>query len=161
MKSVRIRITYIMKYVVLAAIVAFVVLLMLYASGSNKPFEEMKKAVSSSLDKSSLVEQDAAAFKREFGLNAADYTGVMYYASEGNISAEEVILVKVKNDRQVQEVVAAFERQIKAKISDFDGYAPEAVKILEDAKQSVRGKYIFLAAAPKAEEYLEVFSSSL
>ena len=38
---------------------------------------------------------------------------------------------------------------------------PEEVKLLEDAVQSVRGTYIFFAAAPKAEEYLEVFSNSL
>ena len=161
MKSGRPGIARFMKYVILILIMAFVVLLLLYASGSSRPFNEVERAVSSSLDKSNLTRQDGTAFKRRFGLSEADYAGVMYYASEFSISAEEVLLIQVKDESQVQEVTAAIEKQVEARKNDFDGYAPEEVKLLEDAKQSVRGRYIFFAAAPKAEEYLEVFSSSL
>ena len=155
------RIARVMTYVVLVLTIAFVVVLMIYASGSSRPFEEVEDAVSRSLDKSNLTLQDGAAFKREFGLSEADYAGVMYYASEFSISAEEVLVVLVKDESQVQEVTEAIDKQVEARKNDFDGYAPEEVKLLEDAKQSVRGRYIFFAAAPKAEEYLEAFSSSL
>lgn len=155
------RIARVMKYVVLVLTIAFVVVLMIYASGSSRPFKEVEDAVSRSLDKSNLTLQDGAAFKREFGLSEADYAGVMYYASEFSISAEEVLVVLVKDESQVQEVTEAIDKQVEARKNDFDGYAPEEVKMLEDAKQSVRGRYIFFAAAPKAEEYLEAFSSSL
>ena len=155
------RIARVMKYVVLVLTIAFVAVLMIYASGSSRPFEEVEDAVSRSLDKSNLTLQDGAAFKREFGLSEADYAGVMYYASEFSISAEEVLVVLVKDESQVQEVTEAIDKQVEARKNDFDGYAPEEVKLLEDAKQSVRGRYIFFAAAPKAEEYLEAFSSSL
>lgn len=151
----------VMKYVVLVLIAAFVAVLMIYASGSSRPFEEVEDAVSRSLDKSNLTLQDGAAFKRKFGLSEADYAGVMYYASEFSISAEEVLVILVKEESQVQEVTEAIDRQVEARKNDFDGYAPEEVKLLEDAKQSVRGRYIFFAAAPKAEEYLEAFSDSL
>lgn len=155
------RIARVMKYVVLVLTIAFVVVLMIYASGSSRPFKEVEDAVSRSLDKSNLTLQDGAAFKREFGLSEADYAGVMYYASEFSISAEEVLVVLVKDESQVQEVTEAIDKQVEARKNDFDGYAPEEVKLLEDAKQSVRGRYIFFAVAPKAEEYLEAFSSSL
>ena len=85
----------------------------------------------------------------------------MYYASEFSISAEEVLVILVKDESQVQEVTEAIDKQTEARKNDFDGYAPEEVKLLEDAKQSVRGRYIFFAAAPEAEEYLEAFSNSL
>lgn len=155
------RIARVMKYVILVLTIAFVAVLMIYASGSSRPFKEVEDAVSGSLDKSNLTLQDGAAFKREFGLSEADYAGVMYYASEFSISAEEVLVVLVKDESQVQEVTEAINKQVEARKNDFDGYAPEEVKLLEDAKQSVRGRYIFFAAAPKAEEYLEAFSSSL
>lgn len=151
----------VMKYVVLVLVIAFVAMLLIYASGSSRPFKEVEDAVSGSLDKSNLTLQDGTAFKREFGLNEADYAGVMYYASEFSISAEEVLVILVKDESQVQEVTEAIDKQVEARKNDFDGYAPEEVKLLEDAKQSVRGRYIFFAAAPKAEEYLEAFSNSL
>ena len=161
MRTGRFRIARVMKYIVLLLIIVFVAALMIYASGSSRPFEEVEKAVSSSLDKSNLTLQDGSAFKRAFGLSEADYAGVMYYASEFNISAEEVLVVLVKDESQIREVTEAIEKQVEARKNDFDGYAPEEVKLLEDAKQSVRGRYIFFAAAPKADEYLEAFSNSL
>ena len=94
----------IMKYVVLVLVIAFVAMLLIYASGSSRPFKEVEDAVSGSLDKSNLTLQDGTAFKREFGLNEADYAGVMYYASEFSISAEEVLVILVKDESQVQEV---------------------------------------------------------
>ena len=151
----------VMKYIVLAAVLAFVVLLMLFTSESSRPFEEVAKAVEDSLDDESLIEQNGARLKRNFGLNAADYSGVMYYSSESNISAEEVLLIKVKNTDQIQQVTNAIEDRVEARRNDFEGYLPEEVQLLDDARQSVRGTYIFYAASPKADEYLDTFSASL
>ena len=151
----------IMKYIVFVLIIAFVVVLMLYNSGSSKPYEEVRQSLEAALDKESLTEQDQTALRRNFNLNAADYAGVMYYSTGANISAEEVLLVKVKNDSQVQEVVDAINERIDSRISDFEGYAPDEVKLLEDARQSVRGTYIFYACSPDADKYLSVFSGSL
>ena len=161
MTSEKPGIAYIMKYVVFVLIIGFVVLLMLFMSGSNKPFEEVSGSVEDSLDKEALTVQDAALFKRNFGLNAADYTGVMYYSSGANMSAEEVLLVKVKRDSQVQEVVDAIDERIQSRINDFEGYAPDEVKLLQDAGQSVRGTYIFYACSQDADRYLSIFSGSL
>lgn len=151
----------IMKYVVFVLIIAFVVVLMLYNSGSSKPYEEVRQSLEAALDKESLTEQDQTALRKNFNLNAADYAGVMYYSTGANISAEEVLLVKVKNDSQVQEVTAAVDQRIESRINDFEGYAPDEVKLLENARRSVRGTYIFFACSPKADEYLSAFNSSL
>ena len=151
----------IMKYVSFILILAFVVLLMMYNSGSSRPYEEIRQSVEAALDKESLTEQDITVFKRNFNLNAADYAGVMYYTTGANMSAEEVLLVRVKDDSQIREVTSAVGQRIESRITDFEGYAPEEVKLLEDARQSVRGKYIFYACSPKADEYTSIFNSSL
>lgn len=151
----------IMKYVVFVLIIAFVVLLMLFASGSSKSFEEVSGGVEDSLDTEVLTAQETAVFKRNFGLNAADYSGVLYYSAGANMSAEEVLLIKVKSESQVQEVTDAIDDRIESRINDFEGYAPDEVKLLRDAKQSVRGTYIFYACSAEADKYLSAFGSSL
>lgn len=75
-KKITIRV---MRYVTLLLIVGFVALLLIYTSGSNRPFEKVEKSVEASLDKENMKRQDGTALKRNFGLNAADYDGVMYY----------------------------------------------------------------------------------
>ena len=151
----------IMKYIIVAVILAYIAVLMAYASGSSRPFEEVEAALSSALDGSGLKKMDSQMLKRNFGLNSADYAGVMYFASESSMSAEEVLLIRVSGDSQVQEVADAGSERITSRKNAFDGYAPEQVKLLEDAQQSVRGRYVFFAVSPDAEEYRAVFDGSL
>lgn len=149
------------KYITAVLIIVFVVLMLRYASGSTKSFSEISEAVEASLDTETLVSQDGQALKRYYGLNSADYTGVLYYSSEFSISAEEVLLIEVKNESQVQEVRDAIEKRLENRINDFEGYAPEQVQILEAAQIQVRGRFIFVAVSENAEEYREAFTGSL
>lgn len=151
----------IMKYVILAAVVAYIAVLLIYASGSSRPFDEVEKSMSSALKDSGLKKMDSQMLKRNFGLNSADYAGVMYYASESSMSAEEVLLIRVSGESQVQEVTDAINERISSRTGAFEGYAPEQVKLLEDAQQSVRGKYIFFAVSSDAEKYRAAFDRSL
>jgi len=43
----------------------------------------------------------------------------------------------------------------------FEGYAPEQARLLESARQSVRGSYIFFAVSENADRYMEAFAGSL
>ena len=161
MKTGKISAARVMKYVTLAAILAFVIILMLFMSGSTRPFDEVKEAVAESLDPDELTEQDGARLKRDFGLNAADYSGVAYYSAKSTISASEVLLIRVDNDSQVRTVTDAIDSRIESRKNDFASYIPEQYALLENAKISVRGNYIFYAVSEKADDYLNAFSGSL
>ena len=54
-KKITIRV---MRYVTLLLIVGFVALLLIYTSGSNRPFEKVEKSVEASLDKENMKRQD-------------------------------------------------------------------------------------------------------
>ena len=144
-----------MKYILLVIIVGYLVILMLYASGSKRTFSEVSKALSSVLDSKELVQMDDHMLKRNYGLNSADYKGVLYYSSPSSISAAEVLVIQVKNDAQIENVRKA------QRIEDFDSYLPEQVKLLEDSQESIRGRYIFFAVSSKASEYRSAFDKSL
>lgn len=59
-----------MKYILLVIIVGYLVILMLYASGSKRAFSEVSKALSSVLDSKELVQMDDQMLKRNYGLNS-------------------------------------------------------------------------------------------
>lgn len=150
-----------MKYVVFLVILAFIAVLMLFMSGSSRPFEEVEKSVEGALDGSGLTRQDDSRLKRNFGLNAADYTGVLYYSADSNISASEVLLIQVRDEKQTAQVVDAINARKEARMEDFESYIPEEAKLLRDARQSVRGNYIFFAVSSDADRYLSIFNKSL
>ena len=145
-----------MKYILLVIIVGYLVILMLYASGSKRTFSEVSKAVSSVLDSKELVQMDDQMLKRNY-----DYKGVLYYSSPSSISAAEVLVIQVKNDAQIENVTNAIAQRKAQRIEDFDSYLPEQVKLLEDSQESIRGRYIFFAVSSKASEYRSAFDKSL
>lgn len=151
----------VLKYVSVILIIAYIVVLMLYASGSKKAFKEVEASVSQALDTDTLTQMDEQMLKRNFGLNSADYSGVMYYSSESSISAEEVLMIRVKSTKQIEKVTDAIAERKKERIEDFEEYLPEQVKLLEDSQESVRGKYIFFVVSKKAADYRGVFDRSL
>lgn len=151
----------VLKYVSVILIIAYIVVLMLYASGSKKAFKEVEASVSQALDTDTLTQMDEQMLKRNFGLNSADYSGVMYYSSESSISAEEVLMIRVKSTKQIEKVTDAIAERKKERIEDFEEYLPEQVKLLEDSQESVRGKYIFFVVSKKAADYRAVFDRSL
>lgn len=159
--SGRHRLTEIMKYAMVIVIIAYIVLLMLYTSGSTRPFSKIQGAVEKVLDTKNLMKADRQGLKRYYGLNSADYDGVMLYTSKASLSAEEVLLIKVKNDGQVNEVKESIKKRLKSRKNDFEGYAPKQAQMIDQAQLSIRGKYIFLAVSPKAQQYKEAFSKSL
>ena len=108
-----------------------------------------------------LTKMDERMLKKNFGLNSADYQGVMYYASPSSVSAAEVLLIQVKNESQTDAVTDAIEKRKAQQMEDFEGYLPEEVKLLEDAQLSVRGKYIFYAVSSDASKYRNTFDKSL
>lgn len=151
----------ILKFAAAFLILVYIVLLLMYTSGSTKSFEEVAAAVEERLDTEILVKQDAQALKRYYGLNGADYEGVLFYSSEFSISAEEVLLIEVRSEQQVQEVRDAIEDRLESRRNTFEGYAPEQVQLIGQAQLQVRGMFVFLAVSTDAEAYVSAFAGGL
>lgn len=154
-------ITEVLKYTVVAVIIAYIVVLMAFTSGSTKSFKQVSKAVESALDTTDLQKTDSQGLKRYYGLNGADYEGVMLYTSKSSMSADEILLIEAKSDGQVEGIKAAIDERLAGRKNDFDGYAPKQEQLIEQAQVTVRGKYVFLAVSKKAESYKSAFSKSL
>lgn len=149
------------KYISVVLLLVFVVWIAVFRSGSTKPFEEVAQAVQASIQDEDLILQDSQALKKYYGLNSADYEGVLFYTSDFTMSAKEVLLIKLKDETQVEEVKAAIDERLETRKSSFAGYAPEQVQLINQAAYSVRENYIFLAVTPEAETYRLAFARSL
>lgn len=149
------------KYLAAFLLLVYVVLLLLYSSGSTKSFEEVANQVDAGVEKEDLVKQNAQAVKRYYGVNSADYEGVLLYTSKDSISPEEILLVKVKTDRQIQSLRDAIWQRVESRKDSFENIAPDQVAVLEKAQILVRGRFVFLIVSQNAQEYSSLFTNSL
>lgn len=149
------------KYIVAFAFLVYVVLLLMYTSGSTKSFEEVAEGIESGIITENLVKQNTQALKRYYGLNSADYDGVLLYTSQDSISAEEILMVKTKTDRQVQKIRDAIQVRLDQRENNFENMAPNQLKILDKAQILVRGRFVFFVISEDAQEYSALFTKSL
>lgn len=151
----------ILKYLMSFAVLVYVVLLLIYSSGSTKAFDEVAENIKAGMNTERLVRQNAQALKRYYRANSADYEGVLFYTSRDSISAEEILLVKAKNDRQVQFLKDAIQKRLENRKDIFENMAPEQVRLLDRAQILVRGRFVFLVVSQDAKEYVDLFTGSL
>ena len=149
------------KFVVVALILAYIICLFIFTSGSTKSFEEVAGPVDGMVNKRRMVKAEERDVKKLYGLNISDYEGVLCYVAKNNLSAEEVMVVKVKDADQIKDVKDAIYKRIDKRKEDFKGYAPEEEKYIDDAIVSVRGKFVFMAIGPDGEQQKDTFDKKL
>lgn len=149
------------KYAVLLAIIVFVVITFVTNQAGKAPFDSVEASLDAAVDTSVLVKADSYELKRLYGLNPADYEGVVLYRASFAMSAEEVLVIKTASRTQLEEVQAAIDRRLKSRKNDFEGYLPEEAKLISDAVVQVRGNYIFMIASANQDQYRKVLLKGL
>ena len=89
-------------------------LVFLNTSGSTKPFDEVKKAIQKEINTENLKDVSTQGLKRYYGLNGAQYDICYDVCICIQMSAEE-LLIKVKDDTQIQEVEEAISKRLESR----------------------------------------------
>ena len=137
-----------------------VVLLMVMFGGntmSSADIADVEAAVTAQIDMTNMIPGDNKMIKRFYGLDPAQFESVVLYYPTTNMMAEELLIVKLSDMSQQEQVRAAVEARIATQKNTFEGYGVEQFEMLSNnAVVEVRGNYILFvvnadsAAAQKA-----------
>ena len=161
MDNNRARINSVARYIIVALIIVYIVSLMIFTGGSSKSFEEVAGPVEGAVNKDNYVKLKELDIKKLYGLNVSEYDGVMLYVSTNALSADELLLLKVKSEDQLEEVRKAIDKRLERRMNDFKGYAPEEEAAIDKAIVSIRGKYVFVSIGGDAQKLKDVFNENL
>ncbi len=151
----------VLRYIFCGLILVYVGFTFLFAGGSTKTFDEVAESIEIAVEADHLERLDSRELKRLYGLNSADYDGAIVYASTSGMSAEEVLLIKVKFPDQMSEVEDAVQAYLENRRRDFEEYALEQARLVTDRAYCIRGDFLFVAVSKHAEQYRSVFLKSL
>ena len=149
------------KYIVL---VLFAVMLIAGASGvrqSDAAFDDVRSAVVTAARFEAVQEGDGQMLRRLYGLDPSAYEDFTLYYPATNMGAEELLLVKLTDTAQRDEVLAAIESRLKTQITTFEGYGPDQVAMLEAAAVEDGGNYILFVSSAQADTARRAFSDAL
>ena len=148
------------KWILIAVLAFALIWQAMRGRSSGTPFSEMAEAVSGAADLSSLAEADNQMFRRLYGLDMTDYDGVLLYYPADSMGAEELLVLKMKDKSQADEVRSAIEGRLATQIRNFDGYGAEQTAMLKDSAAVVRGNYALFVSARNKEPVVAAFEQN-
>ena len=149
------------KWLVVAAMLIFFISLTAGKGDSSAPFESVAEAVTKTLDQTNMTLADNQMVRRLYGLDPAQFEGVLCYSPTTNMNAEEVLLVKRQSDSQQDAVREAIEARRDSQMRTFDGYGFEQYAMLEESIIEVHGNYILFISSNDPKTTVKAFSDAL
>ena len=165
------------KILIVALMIAFAIYTYDESGVSTKSFDEVSEVMIAAIDQvnldavgqaedtaspTQLVRTDAeSGLKKYYGLSASDYEGVLYYMANDNMSADEILIIKLSDESQEDEVLEAINDRIDARTEVFRGYMPDEAALLDDSIVVTKSGFVFFAVSDKAEELLSTFEKAL
>lgn len=92
--------------------------------------------------------------KRAFSLNADDFEGYFYYAPDNTMSVDELLVLKLKDESQSADALAAIRERLSVQKRNFDGYGVDQTDLLNHAVTLSEGRYIVFAVGRDAETWV-------
>lgn len=146
-----------LKWLSVVLVVLFLSTKLAEGKESQTEFSVMCEAVTAAADLTPMQQADNQMIKRLYGLEPADYDGVLLYYPTTNMGAEELLLVKLKDPAQQETVAAAIEARLNTQKASFDGYGVEQYAMLEKSVTELQGNYVLLIVAADTAPVRQAF----
>jgi len=147
-----------------AAVAAVISLIWMFGGNtvSNADPLEVAEAVAETIDMENMLEADNQLIKRFYGLDPSGFEGCILYYPTTNMMAEEVLIVKLKDLSQQEQVRQAIEKRIETQKNTFEGYGVEQFEMLtNNAVVEVRGNFILFVVNSNSAEAQKAFLKAI
>lgn len=161
MRKGRLDIINICKYLMVIALIAYVVFLISREGNNTASVDTIEKNITKTVSVKGMKKGTTQDLKKYYGLNANDYDGTMLYIPDDVMSVNEILVVKVKDESQVEAVEAAVEGRLSTQKKSFEGYGVEQTKLLKSAIEESKGYYVLLAVSKEADRIDTAFKKSI
>lgn len=131
----------------LAAFIFFV------SAGGNYIDVDMDRIVSAVSETAKLEhmsELDGSYVRKDFGINVNDYPEYVYYGHESVMDSETLLVVKVMDSAQADEIISFVEKSRDRDMELFKSYAPDQYDMLSRSILEQKGNYVIYVVSDNA-----------
>lgn len=161
MNNKSISVLTIIRIAMVVVLLVFVIFLQAGNKSSNASLEDVTESVVGTLDLEGMQESNNRMFQKFYGLDPEDYEGVTLYSPASNMDAQELLIIKLKDNSQAEAVTEAINTRLETQMNSFEGYGIEQYAMLEDHVLDVQGNFILYIVHPDAGQADEAFRNSL
>ena len=146
----------IVKWALLAALIAYAVLVVGANSARTVDFAVIRSAIAAAPGVSDLKMLDENGFQERMGIAPTGCEGWLMAGSDDIMDVSEVMIAKA-DEATLDGLEAAIQRRLEAQLAVFRSYGVNQKDLLEGATLLRRGNYLFYAVGGHADQWEDAF----
>lgn len=150
-----------LKYLMVVLLIIYVVFLVTREGDNTVSVDTIEKNITKAVKLEGMKKGITQDLKKYYSLNANDYEGISLYIPDDVMSVNEILVIKVKNESQIETVEKAVESRVNTQEKNFEGYGVEQTKLIHAAIIETRGRYVLLAVSKDADRIDAAFKKSI
>ena len=156
-----INILNIVQILIMAALLAFIVLMLLSGNSKNVDMAVIEQKMETDETVTSLTKKNMGDAAQNFSIDMDMIDEGIYYRVDDVMDVNELLIVKVADDNNRQAVIDAVTDYLTDKTNSFDGYGTNQFGLLSSAILDEKGEYIFFAVSDNATQWESEFQSCI
>ena len=113
-------------------LIIYVVFLVTREGDNTVSVDTIEKNITKAVKLEGMKKGTTQDLKKYYSLNANDYEGISLYIPDDVMSVNEILVIKVKNESQIETVEKAVESRVNTQEKNFEGYGVEQLLRPED-----------------------------
>ena len=119
--------------------------------------KEINEKIKSTVDLSELKEGDSEKLNKLYGISQDEVEDFVLYTAASNIKADEILILKVKDEKNIDSIKEKITERVKSQDEVFKDYLPEEAYLVEKNVLKVKGNVIIFAISKDAEKIGDLF----
>lgn len=121
----------------------------------NPDVSEIVANIKKANDLSQMQESNKTKVRRLYSINTNTLDQFAFYAPKTNMQANELLILKVKDQDDIDGIQENIENRIEKQANNFQNYSPDQYSILENYSLQIKGKYVILVVSEDVDEIVE------
>lgn len=121
---------------------------------------EIGKSIEQAVGLKNMKMQDLDKLRKLYKIDADSMDDFILYTSTSNVKADEMAVIKLKDESQLESVKENMEQRIEAQKMKFKDYRPDEYFLVDNHVLKTKGRFIFFAVSKDAESMERTFDSA-
>lgn len=121
---------------------------------------EIGKSIEQAVSLKEMKKQDLNKLQKLYKIDADSVDDFILYTSTSNVKADELAVIKLKDERQAESVKENIEQRIEAQKMKFKDYRPDEYFLVDHHVLKTKGPFVFFAVSKEATSMEHVFDGA-
>ena len=126
-----------------------------------RPVKDIYEDIKQAVELHSPVEMTDSFISNYYGIDPEKLEEYIFAMSEEATSAETIVIMKVKDEGDVEKMMGALQVVVDEKRGEMENYLPEQFEIVDKSSVKSKGNYVYLVISESQDTIVQMIEEEL